>query len=71
MRVKIEKTGNKNQLIERWNWKQTKLQQKGKGKKMKILKFKNQNEKQNIWKTIIEVLHWKKIYQKKRKKIRN
>jgi len=33
-------------------------------KKIKILKNKNQNEKQNIWKIVMKELHWKNIISK-------
>jgi len=57
-RKKIKRTRaklKKKTLIERWNWKQKKLQQKGQGKTLK--KNKDWNEKQNIWKIIIEWLN--------------
>jgi hypothetical protein len=41
MRVKLVKKT----LIEGWNWKKKKHQQKGQGKKIKILKNKDWNEK--------------------------
>jgi hypothetical protein len=46
-------------LIEWWNWNLKKLQQKDQRKKIKNQKYKDQNEKQNIWYIVIKGLNWK------------
>jgi hypothetical protein len=53
MRVKLEKKT----LIEWWNWKQKKLQQKGQEKNLKI---KTKMKNKTFEKIVIEELNWTK-----------
>jgi len=55
----IKKNKTRKTLIEWWNWNLKKLQQKDQRKKIKNQKYKDQNEKQNIWYIVIKGLNWK------------